>query len=103
MSMCLLGLSGELKSAGVAVQRAWPRTTLATAAVGNLLVGEPDARQRTPKSWAMPRTPILTPARNSPGVLHRRQGAVRLWRQDFEHIRVDRVGAVDVGLLRPGR
>src|SRR6201986_4072341 len=37
MSMCVLGLSGELKSAGVAVNALWPRTTIATAAVGNLL------------------------------------------------------------------
>jgi citronellol/citronellal dehydrogenase len=37
MSMCVLGLSAELKSAGVAVNALWPRTTIATAAVGNLL------------------------------------------------------------------
>jgi len=40
MSMCVLGLSGELKSAGVAVNALWPRTTIATAAVGNLLGGD---------------------------------------------------------------
>ena len=39
MSMCVLGLSGELKGAGVAVNALWPRTTIATAAVGNLLGG----------------------------------------------------------------
>src|SRR6267143_1719226 len=37
MSMCVLGLSAELKAAGVAVNALWPRTTIATAAVGNLL------------------------------------------------------------------
>ena len=40
MSMCVLGLSGELKASGVAVNALWPRTTIATAAVGNLLGGD---------------------------------------------------------------
>jgi citronellol/citronellal dehydrogenase len=40
MSMCVLGLSAELKAAGVAVNALWPRTTIATAAVGNLLGGD---------------------------------------------------------------
>src|SRR3974390_310854 len=41
MSMCVLGFSAELKDAGVAVNALWPRTTIATAAVGNLLGGAP--------------------------------------------------------------
>ncbi len=50
MSMCVLGLSGELKSAGVAVNALWPRTTIATAAVGNLLGGDAMMRaSRTPE------------------------------------------------------
>jgi citronellol/citronellal dehydrogenase len=40
MSLCVLGLSGELRDAGVAVNALWPRTTIATAAVGNLLGGD---------------------------------------------------------------
>ncbi|RTL53965.1 MAG: NAD(P)-dependent oxidoreductase [Bradyrhizobiaceae bacterium] len=40
MSMCVLGLSGELKKDGIAVNALWPRTTVATAAVGNLLGGD---------------------------------------------------------------
>src|SRR5207244_5860413 len=40
MSMCVLGLAGELKRDGVAVNALWPRTTIATAAVGNLLGGD---------------------------------------------------------------
>ena len=40
MSLCVLGLSAELKGAGVAVNALWPRTTIATAAVGNLLGGD---------------------------------------------------------------
>src|SRR5258708_12002744 len=37
MSMCVLGLSAELKSAGVAVNALGPRTTIATAASPNTL------------------------------------------------------------------
>jgi citronellol/citronellal dehydrogenase len=49
MSMCVLGLSAELKGAGVAVNALWPRTTIATAAVGNLLGGDAMMRaSRTP-------------------------------------------------------
>jgi citronellol/citronellal dehydrogenase len=40
MSLCVLGLSAELKASGVAVNALWPRTTIATAAVGNLLGGD---------------------------------------------------------------
>jgi citronellol/citronellal dehydrogenase len=40
MSLCVLGLAGELKRDGVAVNALWPRTTIATAAVGNLLGGD---------------------------------------------------------------
>jgi citronellol/citronellal dehydrogenase len=40
MSMCVLGMAGELKRDGVAVNALWPRTTIATAAVGNLLGGD---------------------------------------------------------------
>jgi citronellol/citronellal dehydrogenase len=53
MSMCVLGLSGELKSSGVAVNALWPRTTIATAAVGNLLGGDAMMRaSRTPEIMA---------------------------------------------------
>jgi citronellol/citronellal dehydrogenase len=40
MSICVLGLSAEQRSAGIAVNALWPRTTIATAAVGNLLGGD---------------------------------------------------------------
>jgi citronellol/citronellal dehydrogenase len=39
MSMCVLGMSGEFKSAGIAFNALWPRTTIATAAINNLLGG----------------------------------------------------------------
>lgn len=40
MSMCVLGHSAEFKGDGIAVNALWPRTTIATAAVNNLLGGE---------------------------------------------------------------
>jgi citronellol/citronellal dehydrogenase len=50
MSMCVLGMAGELKRDGVAVNALWPRTTIATAAVGNLLGGDAMMRaSRTPE------------------------------------------------------
>ncbi len=39
MSMCVLGMAGEFKNK-VAVNALWPRTAIATAAVGNLLGGD---------------------------------------------------------------
>jgi citronellol/citronellal dehydrogenase len=40
MSLVVLGLAGELRQQGIAVNALWPRTTIATAAVQNLLGGE---------------------------------------------------------------
>jgi citronellol/citronellal dehydrogenase len=40
MSLVVLGLAGEFRKAGVAVNALWPRTTIATAAVNNLLGGD---------------------------------------------------------------
>ena len=69
MSMCVLGLSGELKNDGIAVNALWPRTTIATAAVGNLLGGEAMIRaSRKPESVADAAHIILTkPARDFTG------------------------------------
>ena len=40
MSLVVLGLAGELRDKGVAVNALWPRTIIATAAIQNLLGGE---------------------------------------------------------------
>jgi len=40
MSLVVLGLAGELRSKGIAVNALWPRATIATAAIKNLLGGE---------------------------------------------------------------
>ena len=49
MSLVALGLAGELRAMGIAVNALWPRTTIATSAVKNLLGGEALMRaSRTP-------------------------------------------------------
>ena len=40
MSMCVLGMAGELKPMGIGVNALWPRTAIATSAVRNLLGGD---------------------------------------------------------------
>jgi citronellol/citronellal dehydrogenase len=45
MSMVVLGLAGELRPKGIAVNALWPRTVIATAAVRNLLGGEAIVRR----------------------------------------------------------
>jgi citronellol/citronellal dehydrogenase len=53
MSLVVLGLAGELRSKGIAVNALWPRTTIATAAVKNLLGGDQVVnRSRTPEILA---------------------------------------------------
>lgn len=64
MSLCVLGMSAELKSAGIAVNALWPRTAIATAAVQNLLGGDQAIRgSRKPEIMADAAHAIL--ARNS--------------------------------------
>ncbi len=69
MSMCVLGVAGELKGDGIAVNALWPRTTIATAAVGNLLGGEAMIRaSRKPEIVADAAHVILTkPSRGFTG------------------------------------
>src|SRR3954470_9420344 len=53
MSLVTLGLAEELREAGIAANSLWPRTTIATAAVANLLGGEDTvSRSRTPEIMA---------------------------------------------------
>jgi citronellol/citronellal dehydrogenase len=53
MSLVVLGLAGELRPKGIAVNALWPRTVIATAAVHNLLGGDAMMRQcRKPEIMA---------------------------------------------------
>ena len=61
MSLCVLGMAAELKSDGIAVNALWPRTTIATAAVNNLLGGDAIMRRsRKPEIVADAAHLILT-------------------------------------------
>ena len=69
MSMCVLGMAGEFREQGIAVNALWPRTTIATAAVQNLLGGEELARRsRKPEIMGEAAHIILTkPSREFTG------------------------------------
>jgi citronellol/citronellal dehydrogenase len=69
MSMCVLGMAGELRSHGIAVNALWPRTVIATAAVQNLLGGDATIRgSRKPEIMADAAHVILTrPSRENSG------------------------------------
>lgn len=68
MSMCVLGMSAELAERGVAVNALWPRTTIATAAIENVIGAELMERSRTPEIIADAAHVILTrPSRSCTG------------------------------------
>jgi citronellol/citronellal dehydrogenase len=53
MSLCVLGLAGELRGRGIGVNALWPRTTIATSAIKNLLGGDVIVRaSRSPEILA---------------------------------------------------
>lgn len=61
MSLCVLGLAGELASKGIAVNALWPRTVIATAAIKNVLGGNQMVQaSRTPEIVADAAHVILT-------------------------------------------
>ena len=69
MSLCVLGMAGEFRDRGIAVNALWPRTTIATAAVQNLLGGDQIVRRsRKPEILADAAHVILTrPSREFTG------------------------------------
>jgi citronellol/citronellal dehydrogenase len=53
MSLVVLGLAGELRAKGIAVNALWPRTTIATSAIRNLLGGDETVQMsRSPEIMA---------------------------------------------------
>jgi citronellol/citronellal dehydrogenase len=93
MSLCVLGLAAELAKDGIAVNALWPRTTIATAAVNNLLGGDALMRRsRTPEIVADAAYLVFTrPAKTFTGhfliddtFLYEAGGVT-----DFERYRVD--------------
>ena len=69
MSMCVLGMAGEFRSRGVAVNALWPKTVIATSAVQNLLGGDDMvARSRKPEIMAdAAHVVFTTPSRERTG------------------------------------
>jgi citronellol/citronellal dehydrogenase len=69
MSMCVLGMAGEFRSAGIGVNALWPRTTIATSAIQNLLGGDQVMRgSRKPEIMGDAAHAILTrPSRECTG------------------------------------
>lgn len=92
MSLCVLGLAGELRPRAIAVNALWPRTTIATSAVKNLLGGDEIVQaSRTPEILADAAHAIFQkPSRDFSGhfliddVFLRSEGV-----SDFEKYRVD--------------
>ena len=92
MSLVALGLAGELSDKGIAVNALWPRTTIATAAIRNLLGGdEVMRRSRTPDILADAAHAIFEkPARTFTGnFLIDDTFLAAEGMTDFEHYRVD--------------
>ncbi|WP_285028341.1 NAD(P)-dependent oxidoreductase [Plantibacter sp. ME-Dv--P-122b] len=69
MSMVTLGLAAEFGRDGIAANTLWPKTTIKTAAVGNILGGEALlAKSRTPEIYADAAYEVLTaPSRELTG------------------------------------
>jgi citronellol/citronellal dehydrogenase len=69
MSMCVLGMAGEFRQAGVAVNALWPRTIIATAATRALFGSDATLRgSRTPEIMADAAHVVLTrPSREGSG------------------------------------
>jgi citronellol/citronellal dehydrogenase len=92
MSLCVLGLAGELRPRGIAVNALWPRTTIATSAIKNLLGGDAIMRaSRSPEIIADAAYALFNkPARSITGqfliddVFLAREGVT-----DFERYRID--------------
>jgi len=92
MSLVVLGLAGELRDKGIAVNALWPRTAIATAAIKNLLGGEERMRRsRKPEIMADAAYEIFTTlARTLTGrFLIDDTFLAERGVKDFEHYRVD--------------
>jgi citronellol/citronellal dehydrogenase len=92
MSLVVLGLAGELRPKGIAVNALWPRTIIATAAIKNLLGGEKRMRQaRKPDIMADAAYAVLTsPSRELTGhFLIDDTFLAERGVSDFEHYRFD--------------
>ena len=106
MSLVVLGLAGELRAQGIAVNALWPRTTIATAAIRNLLGGDAVMRMsRTPAIMADAAYRIFEkPAKSFTGqFLIDDSVPRRQWRDRFRALPGRPARAARSVLLRSGR
>ncbi len=92
MSLVVLGLAGELRDKGIAVNALWPRSIIATAAIKNLLGGEERMRKaRKPEIMADAAYEIfISPARALTGrFLIDDSFLAERGARDFEPYRID--------------
>jgi citronellol/citronellal dehydrogenase len=91
MSLTVLGLAGELRPKGIAVNALWPRTTIATAAIRNLLGGDEIMRRsRSPDILADAATRIfMKPASFTGNFLIDDSFLAAEGVTDFERYRID--------------
>jgi citronellol/citronellal dehydrogenase len=104
MSLVVLGLAGELRRKGIAVNALWPRTTIATSAVRNLLGGDALMHaSRKPEIVADAAYLVFTsPARELTGRFLIDDSF--LWEagvREFDHYRVDPTKALAVDFFVP--
>jgi citronellol/citronellal dehydrogenase len=93
MSLCVLGMAEEFRGDGIAFNALWPRTTIATAAISNIVGGDAMIqRSRTPEIMADAAYAILNrPSRETSGNFFldeevlRQEGVT-----DFRRYQVDR-------------
>ena len=106
MSLVTVGLAAELRQDGVAVNSLWPRTTIDTAAIRNVVGAELADRSRTPEIMADAAYAILTkPSRRGHReLLPRRRGAARRGRHRLREVPHRRCGGGPPARLlgRPG-
>lgn len=69
MSLCVLGMAAEFREQGVAVNALWPKTTIATVAIGNMAGGDEMMKHsRKPQIMADAAHAVLTrPSRECTG------------------------------------
>ena len=104
MSLVVLGLAGELRPKGIAVNALWPRTYIATAAVKNLLGGDAMMRRaRKPEIMADAAYAVFcAPARHFTGrFLIDDSFLAETGVKDFDRYRVDQTQELAADLFVP--
>jgi len=92
MSMCVLGMAEEFRADGIAFNALWPRTTIATAAIFNIVGGKETAnKSRKPEIMADAAHAVVTsPSRECSGNFFIDEEVLRAEGvTDFRHYQLD--------------